>query len=385
MSTRRPRRTYTEAFKKQIVDLHKAGKARKEIIEEYDLTGSAFDKWVRQHNQTGSFKEKDNLTPEQKELKELRKANTQLQMENDILKQAALIFGRKFEVIKRNKHKYSISAMCRALEISRGSYYYEVIKKESDAKLEQAIIEEFAKSKNNYGTRKLKKRMKQRAFTVSRRRIGRIMKKFHLVSKYDKPSYKPQKSGVNQAKIENTLNREFDQEQPMKAIVTDLTYVKVANKWFYVCFILDLFNREIIGYSAGPNKTADLVLQALATVKGDLHTVNVFHTDRGKEFDNHTIDELLDTFDIVRSLSRKGNPYDNAVAESTYKSFKFEFVYENTFHTLYELQVQLMDYVHWWNHFRPHGSLDYETPIDYREGWEQEQSERKLTCPSPIS
>ncbi len=95
MSTRRPRRTYTEAFKKQIVDLHKAGKSRKEIIEEYDLTGSAFDKWVRQHNQTGSFKEKDNLTPEQKELKELRKANTQLQMENDILKQAALIFGRK--------------------------------------------------------------------------------------------------------------------------------------------------------------------------------------------------------------------------------------------------------------------------------------------------
>ncbi|MFL2080055.1 DDE-type integrase/transposase/recombinase, partial [Marinilactibacillus psychrotolerans] len=84
-----------------------------------------------------------------------------------------------------------------------------------------------------------------------------------------KPSYKPQKSGVNQAKTENALNREFDQEQPMKAIVTDLTYVKVANKWFYVCFILDLFNREIIGYSAGPNKTADLVLQALATVKGD--------------------------------------------------------------------------------------------------------------------
>ncbi|MFL2080065.1 DDE-type integrase/transposase/recombinase, partial [Marinilactibacillus psychrotolerans] len=85
------------------------------------------------------------------------------------------------------------------------------------------------------------------------------------------------------------------------------------NKWFYVCFILDLFNREIIGYSAGPNKTADLVLQALATVKGDLDTVKVFHTDRGKEFDNHILDELLGTFDIVRSLSRKGNPYDNAV------------------------------------------------------------------------
>lgn len=279
--------------------------------------------------------------------------------------------------MKANRHKYSISAMCQALEISRGSYYYEVKKKASEGELEQLIIEEFAKSKNTYGTRKLKKRLKAGGFIVSRRRIGRIMKKFHLVSKYDQPSYTPQKSGVNQAKIDNTLNREFNQDEPMTAIVTDLTYVKVAGTWFYVCFILDLFNREIIGYSSGSNKTADLVMQALATVKADLHTVNLFHTDRGKEFDNHTIDELLETFDIERSLSRKGNPYDNAVAESTYKSFKFEFVYDHTFQTLYELQVQLMDYVHWWNHFRPHGALDYESPIDYRREWEQKQSEQE--------
>ncbi len=268
--------------------------------------------------------------------------------------------------------------MCRALEISRGSYYYEVKKQTSEAELEQAIVEEFAKSKNTYGTRKLKPVLEKRGFTVSRRRIGRIMKKFHLVSKYNRRSYKPQKTGVNQAKIENTLNREFNPDKPMNALVTDLTYVKVSQSWFYVCFIIDLFNREIIGYSAGPNKTADLVLQALATVEGDLHRVNIFHTDRGKEFDNHTIDALLETFEIERSLSRKGNPYDNAVAESTYKSFKFEFVYDNTFHTLYELQIKLMDYVHWWNTFRPHGSLNYASPIDYRTTWEKKQQHTRL-------
>ena len=271
--------------------------------------------------------------------------------------------------------------MCRALKISRGSYYYETKKNKHEAELEQVIIEEFAKSKNTYGTRKLKPLLKKRGFIVSRRRIGRIMKKFHLVSKYNRPSYKPHKTGVNQAKIENKLNREFSQEQPMNVVVTDLTYVKVDNFWFYVCFILDLFNREIIGYSAGPNKTADLVMQAMATIEGDLHMVNIFHTDRGKEFDNHAIDELLDTFDIERSLSRKGNPYDNAVAESTYKSFKFEFVYDNRFDTLYELQVQLMDYVHWWNNFRPHGALDYESPIEYRRDWEKLQT-KKTDCES---
>ena len=95
MSTRRKRRTFTVEFKKQVVNLHQSGKSRKEIIDDYDLTPSTFDNWMRQYSQSGSFKAKDNLTPEQIELGELRKENAQLKMENDILKQAALIFGRK--------------------------------------------------------------------------------------------------------------------------------------------------------------------------------------------------------------------------------------------------------------------------------------------------
>ena len=91
--SKRTRRTFSQEFKQQIVNLYLAGKPRVEIIREYELTASAFDKWVKQTS--GSFKEKDNLTPEQKELLELRKRNQQLEMENDILKQAALIFGRR--------------------------------------------------------------------------------------------------------------------------------------------------------------------------------------------------------------------------------------------------------------------------------------------------
>lgn len=92
---KRERRSYTKEFKEQIVQLHLAGKPRSEIIKEYELTSSAFDKWVRQHKTTGSFQEKDNRTPEQEELIRLRKENQRLAMENDILKQAALIMGRK--------------------------------------------------------------------------------------------------------------------------------------------------------------------------------------------------------------------------------------------------------------------------------------------------
>jgi len=93
--TKRKRRSYTSEFKEQIVQLHAAGKPRSEIIKEYDLTASAFDTWVRRHQNSGSFEEKDNRTPEQEELIHLRKENQRLAMENDILKQAALIMGRK--------------------------------------------------------------------------------------------------------------------------------------------------------------------------------------------------------------------------------------------------------------------------------------------------
>lgn len=93
--SKRQRRTFTKEFKQQMIDLYNSGKPRVDIIREYDLTPSSFDKWLRQAKQSGSFKEADNLTPSEKKLLALRKRNQQLEMENDILKQAALIFGRK--------------------------------------------------------------------------------------------------------------------------------------------------------------------------------------------------------------------------------------------------------------------------------------------------
>ncbi len=95
MEMRRERRSYTEEFKRQMVQLRQSGKPRKEIIQEYDLCPTAFDRWVMQSERSGSFKEKDNRTPEENELIQMRKEIAQLKMENDILKQAALIFGRK--------------------------------------------------------------------------------------------------------------------------------------------------------------------------------------------------------------------------------------------------------------------------------------------------
>ena len=124
----------------------------------------------------------------------------------------------------------------------------------------------------------------------------------------------------------------------------------VNYKWNYVCLLIGLYNREIIGFSAGPHRDATLVYDAFATVKGDLNKIQMFHTDRGSEFKNQLIDEMLSVFHIKRSLSMKGCPYDNAVAEANFKMFKPEFVRRRNFDSLAQLKVRLEDHVYWFNH-----------------------------------
>ena len=149
--------------------------------------------------------------------------------------------------------------------------------------------------------------------------------------------------------------------------LSDLTYVRIGNKWNYVRDLLNLSNREIIGYSAGENKTADLVKEAFLSCRYSLNSIRVFHSDRGKEYDNMLIDDILKTFNIERSLSRKGNPYDNAVSEAINKIIKTEFIYQNKFKTLEELKLGLAEYVYWYNNIRIHGSIGYNTRIEYRD------------------
>lgn len=257
--------------------------------------------------------------------------------------------------------------MCDVLQIPRSTFYYETKEQtQSDDELTKSILEIFHKSRQNYGTRKIKPELKKKGILVSRRRIGRIMKENGLVSKYTIAQFKPHIDKCNESKVENVLNRQFDQRDELSVVVSDLTYVRVKNKWHYICLFVDLYNREIIGHSAGPNKDAELVYKALSTVKTDLRKVQLFHTDRGNEFKNKLIDEALNTFDIKRSLSMKGCPYDNAVAEATYKIIKTEFVKGNYFESLEQLTLELDDYVHWFNHIRIHGTLDYLSPIEYK-------------------
>ncbi|WP_442950170.1 IS3 family transposase [Paenibacillus sp. 1-18] len=274
--------------------------------------------------------------------------------------------GTKVAIIQNNRDKYSVSAMCYVLQIARSTFYYEAKEQATEDDVTEVVVDIFHKKRKAYGMRKIKVKLHERGFVVSRRRIGRIMKEHGLVSTYTVAQYKPYKTACNEAATANTLNREFTQMESKRFVVSDLAYVKVQNQWHYICVLVDLFNREIIGHSAGPRKDAALVARAFATVEGDLRDIQWFHTDRGSEFKNQSMDELLKTFHIGRSLSMKGCPYDNAVAEATFKVMKTEFVYQMNFQSLRHLELELFDYVNWYNHHRIHGTLEFMTSVHYR-------------------
>lgn len=257
--------------------------------------------------------------------------------------------------------------MCRCLKIARSTYYYEASPKQEETELEQSIAQIFHDNRDVYGTRKLKKALNKMAHVASRRRIGRIMKKLGLVSKYTVAQFKSSRQKCNEDPVKNELNRQFTGQGPYAVVVSDLTYVRVNYKWNYVCILVDLFNREIIGYSAGIHKDAQLVYEAFATVQTDLGNIQMFHSDRGSEFKNELIDEVISTFKIKRSLSLKGCPYDNAVAEATFKIFKTEFVAGRNFDSLLRLRQELSEYVNWFNKDRMHGALNYLTPVEFRQ------------------
>lgn len=255
--------------------------------------------------------------------------------------------------------------MCKTLKISRNTFYYQRKEKVVNVELENQVVKIFNDNRKIYGTRKIKIGLDNINMIVSRPTIAEIMAKYSLKSVYTETKYKTNTGETNNDDAKNLLAGQFDHWRDLEVLVSDLTYVRVGNTWNYVCLILNLYNRAIVGYSVGKNKNANLVYQAFVNSKIDYSKVSIFHTDRGSEFKNAKIDEFLKAFDIRRSLSAKGYPWDNAVAEAMYKTLKTEFVQDRIFSSIWQLEEELVGYINWYNKERLHSSLGYVAPLRY--------------------
>ena len=246
-------------------------------------------------------------------------------------------------------------------------YYYTPKEREINESLITVVKSTFEQNKCVYGHKKLLISLRKKGISIGKEKLSRIMKEEKLISKYvrrRKP--KSAENTVNNDEIENKVERKFNDRKPLEVVASDLTYVDVNNKWHYICLLIELSHREIIGFSAGRNKDAELVKTAWLTVRSDIRDICIFHTDRGSEFKNEEIDKILEIGNIERSLSRPGKPVDNAVCESMYDIVKTEFIFEESFKDLEDLQAKLTAWVWWYNNERIHSSLGYKTPVESR-------------------
>lgn len=248
--------------------------------------------------------------------------------------------------------------MCKLLSIPRSNYYYEMHKvvKPKRYDFENEIIQVIEEAESRYGVRRIRKQLRLEGIVVSRRKLRQIMIKNALVSLYTVKQYKLDNKSSNQEEIANELDRNFYNDTANDVVVSDLTYVNVAGSWHYICILIDLYNLEIIGYSAGSRKTANLVYEAFMNTDVKLDNIRLFQTDRGKESDNKVISEMLKKFKIKRSLSKPRYPYVNAVAEASSKTFKTEFCHKR-FDSSDQLKMKLFRNVNWYNKHCLHSSL----------------------------
>lgn len=261
--------------------------------------------------------------------------------------------------------------MCKVLDLPIQSYYYKPTDKSAKAvnqlKLKSLILEIFQKNHYAFGALRIQHILRRSQVFLSTKTIRKFMNELNLISSYTKKKFKKPRydNKVNNSKITNILDRNYSDQKQLSVVCSDLTYVSVNNKWNYICVILDLYNREVISYSISQFKDSQLVLDALNKLGDRSKKIELFHTDRGSEFNNYLVEDFLEGNKIQRSLSKKGNPYDNAVMESFYKILKTEFTKRFKFKSLEELDFELFQYINWYNRIRPHSKLNYLSPKEY--------------------
>lgn len=272
-------------------------------------------------------------------------------------------------VIAANAGRYPISAQCRILGVPRSTYYHMLASPPAPPApdpIEPDVLGAFGASRGGYGARRLKVALARSGIMASRRRICRILRENGLSSAYSGRGPRPSRPAAP-PDAANALGRGFDGHRPRTHVAADLTYVRTGSRWCYVCLLVDLYNREVVGCSCGRRKDASLVKAAFSNVEFPLTAIEMFRSDRGAEFCNAEIDALLTAFGIERSVSRPGNPHDNAVVESTNHILKRELVAGRRFGSEEELRAALFDWANWHDNFRIHSTLGYMSPVEFRE------------------
>ena len=276
-----------------------------------------------------------------------------------------------YNFIKSNEKIFPIEKMCQVLGVSCSGYYSwktnvipNRIHRMNHIKEKITLI--YFESKQRYGSPRITIELQNLGYLISRITVAKYMKQMGLRSKLSKKFKVTTDSKHNYLTVENVLNRDFKPTLPSKVWVSDITYIHTKEGFLYLTTVIDLYDRKIIGWSLSDTmSTQDTILCAwrMATRNRTVEQGLIFHSDRGVQYANNKFVNMLNSYNkITRSMSRKGNCWDNAVAESFFKSLKTELIYGNKLISKEQMKLDVFEYIEiWYNKKRRHSALNYAT------------------------
>jgi putative transposase len=279
----------------------------------------------------------------------------------------------KFAFIAAEKAWAPVSVLCKILDVSRSGFYASQergpsVRVVEDKKLAVAVAAAHKIGRGTYGSPRVHEELQASGVAVSRKRVARIMSELGLEGRRKRPFIATTDSKHDLPVANNILDRKFEVAAPDVAWVTDITYVWTAEGWLYVAAILDLFSRRVVGLAMSDRIDRVLVLAALRGAVGrrGVNAGLVHHSDRGSQYASGDYQDALHDLGVVCSMSRKGNCWDNAVAESFFATLKTELVYTRRFETRAEARDAIFEFVEvFYNRRRRHSTLGYVSPVEF--------------------
>lgn len=295
----------------------------------------------------------------------------------------------KYAWIDAHGKSFALAEMCAVLDVSISGYRAwkrggkPDRKRLTDTQTLAVIRAIHVELKGAYGSPRMVRELRLRGFSAGKERIERLMRENGIRARH-KRRYKvttDSKHGLPVA--DNLLARDFAPTAPNQVWTADITYLWTDEGWLYLAIVLDLFNREVIGWSLKPRMTTDIVTDALTMAwfrrrppAGVMH-----HSDRGSQYASHAFQDKLKELGMVCSMSRKGNCWDNAPTESWFNSFKNERYHGLRYATHADMKAASFEYIEvFYNRKRQHSTLGYRSPVQYLEQWTGEQNQEKLAA-----
>ena len=282
----------------------------------------------------------------------------------------------KYQFIHEHRRRFPVRLSCHALRV-RPSGYYSWKKRlpsrraRENARILEVIRSIYRENKERYGSPRITRKMRKMGIRISRQRIARLMRKNGIQAKTKRKFKVTTNSGHRFPISPNLLKQNFFSDAPNKIWVSDITYLYTREGWLYLTVIIDLFNREVVGWSMSNRLTAKTTtIAALKQAIGRQRPLPglIFHSDQGVQFAAVDFRQILLKNGMIQSMSSKGNCYDNAVAESFFHTLKTELVHHERYETRFQARRSVFEYIEmFYNRDRLHSALNYQSPLEFKE------------------